>query len=180
LELAAHLHNGREGKGRFLNGNKEMAEAVALAASVAGLVGLSGQILQGSLFLRQFLEDIRDAPSEVCDLKDEIELFTLVASDTDRLVKQAGDINGAISISWASYARTLERCRKIVDNLGRELQECAGMAAEGRLRWWRRLRVATRKEALAGYLRRLDRAKGQLLAVQANITQSVSSSSDDP
>jgi hypothetical protein len=42
-----------------------MAEAVALAASVAGLVGLTGQIIQGTLFIQKFFEDVRDAPAEV-------------------------------------------------------------------------------------------------------------------
>ena len=60
-----------------------MAEAVGLAASVAGLVGLAGQVLQGGLFIQQFFEDIRDAPAKVLDLRDELELFAFVASDTE-------------------------------------------------------------------------------------------------
>jgi hypothetical protein len=35
-----------------------MAEAVGLAASIAGLVGIAGQILKGGLFIREFFEDV--------------------------------------------------------------------------------------------------------------------------
>jgi hypothetical protein len=35
-----------------------MAEAVGLAASVAGLVSLAGQIIKGGLFIREFFEDV--------------------------------------------------------------------------------------------------------------------------
>lgn len=42
-----------------------MAEAVGLAASIAGLIGLAGQVLQGGLFIQQFFEDVRDAPAGV-------------------------------------------------------------------------------------------------------------------
>lgn len=35
-----------------------MAEAVGLAASIAGLVGIAGQILKGALFIREFVEDV--------------------------------------------------------------------------------------------------------------------------
>lgn len=60
-----------------------MAEAAGLAASVAGLVGLAGQVLQGSLFIKQFFEDVCDAPVEVLDLRDELELFAFVVRDTE-------------------------------------------------------------------------------------------------
>jgi hypothetical protein len=53
--------------------NEGMAEAVGLAASIAGLIGLAGQVLQGGLFIQQFFEDVRGAPAEVLDLRDELE-----------------------------------------------------------------------------------------------------------
>lgn len=43
-----------------------MAEAaVGLAASVAGLVGLTGQALQGCLFVKNFLGDVKNATEDV-------------------------------------------------------------------------------------------------------------------
>jgi hypothetical protein len=41
-----------------------MAEAVGLAASIAGLIGLTGRIIQSTLFIQKFFKDIRDAPEE--------------------------------------------------------------------------------------------------------------------
>jgi hypothetical protein len=146
-----------------------MAEAVGFAASITGMLGLSGQIIQGSLFIREFFDDLHNAPTEVCDLKDEIELFTVVASDTEIIVKNVEDYVTAQSLD--NLSKTLRRCRDIVVHIGHELNECAGNRVGGKLNWWKRLRVATRKKTLAAYIERLDRAKGQLLAVHANVTQ---------
>lgn len=98
-----------------------MAEAVGLAASVAGLIGLSGQILQGGLFMRKFFDDIRNAPAEVLDLKDELELFTLVACDTERLFQQASLVG--ISIESSTFTQILERCARIVADIGSKLEK---------------------------------------------------------
>jgi hypothetical protein len=52
-----------------------MAEALGAAGSIAGLVGLAGQIAQGVLFLHGFFSDIRDAPEEIRDLRAELDQY---------------------------------------------------------------------------------------------------------
>jgi len=146
-----------------------MAEAVGLAASFAGLIGLSGQVLQGSLFIRKFFDDVREAPAEVLDLKDELELFTLVARDTEKLFQQAS--LAGISIENPTSTRALERCSTVVMDIGQKLEKYAGKMTVTKTPWWSRVRVAARKETFVDYMRRLERAKGQLLVVQSNITQ---------
>jgi hypothetical protein len=146
-----------------------MAEAIGLGASIAGLVGLAGQIVQGGLFIRKFFEDIRDAPAVVLDLTDELDLFTFVARDTEELFQQAS--LAGISFQDATITRTLERCFHIVSDIGNKLEKYAGKSKAGAKPWWARLRVAARKEAFGESMRRLERAKGQLLVVQSNLTQ---------
>jgi hypothetical protein len=146
-----------------------MAEAAGLAASIAGLVGLAGQVLQGGLFIKQFFEDVRDAPVEVLDLRDELELFAFVVRDTEKLLQRASETRP--SIDTTSFRRTLERCAQIVKDIGDRFVQCVENAGEDTRLWWKRLKVASRKKALANYMRRLERAKGQLLVVQSNLTQ---------
>jgi hypothetical protein len=146
-----------------------MAEAVALAASIAGLVGLAGQVLQGSLFIQEFFEDMCDAPAEVLDLRDELELFTFVASDTNKLLQTASQTY--LSIDTSNFTRTLERCDSLVKEIGNKLVQYAGNPGQHRRLWWKRLKVASRKKTLSDYMVRLERAKGLLLVVQSNLTQ---------
>ena len=175
-----------------------MAEAVGLAASVAGLVGLAGQVLQGGLFIQKFFDDVRNAPAEVQDLKDELDLFTFIAKDTKKLFETARD--DGVPVSSAAFERTLERCGAIVHDIGLKLEHFVGEKgkevaltsqndpassygpnvlaplepsrnSERPRIWWAKLKVASRKKALGEYLQRLERAKSQLLAVQANLTQ---------
>jgi len=129
-----------------------MAEAVALAASVAGLTGLAGQILQGCIFIRKFFEHVRDAPEEVLDLRDELELFTLVASDTEKLFQRAGD--DEMLIPAVQYKRILERCANIVKDIADRLEQYAGKPEGWKRQWWSRLKVASRKRTLAECMRR--------------------------
>jgi len=46
-----------------------MAEAMGIAASVVGIVGFAGQVLQGCQIVRTFLDDFKDAPAYIDDLK---------------------------------------------------------------------------------------------------------------
>jgi hypothetical protein len=103
---------------------------------------------------------VRDAPAEVLDLRDELELFAVVARDTEKLLRHASET--FTTIDTVNYPQALERC------------ECAGTAGQDKRFWWRRLKVASRKKTLAKYMQRLERAKGQLLAAQSNLTQYVS------
>lgn len=146
-----------------------MAEAVGLAASVAGLVGLAGQVLRGGLFIQQFFEDVRDAPAEVLDLRDELELFACVANDTKTLLQRASET--LASLDTSNFSRSLERCERILKEIGNKFTRYTVNKKHDKKLWWERLKVASRKKALGEYLRRLQGAKGQLLVVQSNLTQ---------
>jgi hypothetical protein len=46
-----------------------MAEAIGIAASVIGIVGFAGQVSQGCQIISTFLDDFKDAPAYIDDLK---------------------------------------------------------------------------------------------------------------
>jgi hypothetical protein len=71
--------------------------------------------------MRKFFEDVRDAPAEVLDLKDELELFTFVSCDTEKLFRHASLVG--ILIESSTFTRTLRKCSNIVTDIGQKLGE---------------------------------------------------------
>jgi hypothetical protein len=63
-----------------------MAEAVGLAASIAGLIGITGQPGKGILFIKGFLDDAKDAPDDIRLLSVEVELLSSAAQKTESLL----------------------------------------------------------------------------------------------
>jgi hypothetical protein len=92
-----------------------------------------------------------------------------VARDTEKLLRHASET--FTTIDTVNYPQALERCECIVKEIGDRHGQCAGTAGQDKRFWWRRLKVASRKKTLAKYMQRLERAKGQLLAAQSNLTQ---------
>jgi hypothetical protein len=105
----------------------------------------------------------------VQDLKDELELFAVVAGDAQTLFQRAE--HDQVPLSADTPSRTLHRCLTIVEDIGGKLDEYAGRTTNGRKGWWMRMKAASRKKTLLGYLQRLERAKSQLVVLQANLTQ---------
>ena len=68
-----------------------MAEAVGLAGSIAGLVGLANQALKGGLAIQKFFEDVRDAPAEVLDLRGVARALYSRARDMEKLLWHASE-----------------------------------------------------------------------------------------
>ncbi|XMA07321.1 hypothetical protein WAI453_000112 [Rhynchosporium graminicola] len=59
-----------------------MAEAVGLAASIAGLIWNTGQIAKTGLFIKGFLSAIKDAPNYIRSLAAELESLSAAAAKT--------------------------------------------------------------------------------------------------
>jgi hypothetical protein len=59
-----------------------MAEAIGLAGSVAGLVGLAGQLLNGCRLVKGFLDDAKQAPDDIRDLHMEM---GILAAEADKI-----------------------------------------------------------------------------------------------
>ena len=94
-----------------------MAEAIGIAASVVGIVGFAGQILQGCQIVRGFLDDFKEAPAYVQDLRTILQVFQ--ASLTTLISKLNNEGAGSEDLRLAlEYSRKcLQRLQVIVENL---------------------------------------------------------------
>ena len=96
-----------------------MAEAIGIAASVVGIVGFAGQVLQGCQIARTFLGDFKDAPAYIDDLKAILHAFQ--ASLTTLISKYSDEAPGGEDLRLAlEYSgKCIQRLQAIIDNLQR-------------------------------------------------------------
>jgi hypothetical protein len=142
-----------------------MAEALGLAASAASFVGLAGQILQGCQNIRTFLDDVKDASSDLQNLSQEVIAFesglTTFKQLLDRIERDGYDI---------SYtAEQVTQALNYSDQAVQGLQKLISKYKEGGLTLWRQVGVAFRKDKLEKRSRSLEKAKLHLLITQVNI-----------
>jgi hypothetical protein len=97
-----------------------MAEAVGLAASVGGLVGLMGQLLEGCIFIKDSVRDAKNAPQEIKLLSEEVDILSSAARNTKRLMEQM-KVSG-LAIDEAEYEPALRQCIRAVEVLGKQLR----------------------------------------------------------
>jgi hypothetical protein len=91
--------------------------------------------LKGGVTIQQFFEEVRDAPAEVLDLREELELFAVVARDTEKVLQHANET--FTTIDTVNFPRALERCECIVKEIGNRHGQCAGTAGQDKRFWWR-------------------------------------------
>lgn len=73
-----------------------MADPLSIAASVAGLLGLTGQVLHGCKVVKKFLDDVVNAPVEIRSLGHEINILVAMMNDFETLL--AKDKVGQVSV----------------------------------------------------------------------------------
>ncbi|KAH7317896.1 hypothetical protein BKA65DRAFT_109683 [Rhexocercosporidium sp. MPI-PUGE-AT-0058] len=145
-----------------------MAEVVGLAASVAGLVALTGQIGKSILFIKGFLEDTKNAPEEIHSLAAEIELLGSAAKKTDGLlVKCNAD---GLDIDLEEERKGLTRYADMIERLKEKIEKDAKNFGVGRGRWWERVGSAARKKSVEGYLVGVERAKTLVIGIETKIS----------
>jgi hypothetical protein len=146
-----------------------MAEAIGLAANLAGLIGLAGQLLEGCLFVKDFLEDIKSAPQEIKTLSEEIGILSSAARSTTRLIERLKE--PGLTIDQAEYEPALRQCIRTVQILGQEVEGYVKKGSgDGGMKWWDKMKVASKKKSLGSHIERLERAKTQIHMVQLNIS----------
>jgi hypothetical protein len=94
-----------------------MAEVFGIAASVVSLVGFAGQILQGCQIVRTFLDDVKEAPAYIEDLKTILQAFQ--ASIATIISKLSDDDPGSDELRLAlQYSgKCTQSLQEIVQNL---------------------------------------------------------------
>jgi len=143
-----------------------MAEAVGLAASVIGIIGLAGKISQGCQVAAQFWDDFRDSPKSVRQLQEELELLRQVAMDLNVL---GSDIQQSF-VASATLACALKQCFEAMEPISKLIAKHLAKIKGGREhKWWDQAKLAWRQDRVAKCVVQIERAKLQLQGVQLNI-----------
>jgi len=133
-----------------------MAELIGVVASGISIVQLAGQIAESAITLKQYWDQIKDAPSEISNLLGEIESFELILrgiGDDQMGISQFRPINPSMQQTLNLCNRAAEQLKSLVDDLSRKL--------EGKRGWKKTLtsiKVVLRKEDIKSLKKRLKYA----------------------
>lgn len=131
-----------------------MAEIFGVAASAIGVVGVAAQCADGIKKLREFCNDVKNAPQELSDMADELELLTHTIAGIEKQIKTCAHIPTPVS-----PVEALRFCQKSVQNTASIVEE---LSTEISRRNTGALRAAWKKKSLQVYMTRIERAKTSL------------------
>ncbi|KAH7400462.1 hypothetical protein BKA64DRAFT_482361 [Cadophora sp. MPI-SDFR-AT-0126] len=144
-----------------------MAEAVGLAASIASLVAIVGQVGKSVLFIKGFFEDIKNAPDDIRSLAEEIEMLASAAQKTKGLLVKYQETGLGLDVE--NECKALKRYVGMVERLGVKIEKDVKKFGDGKGRWWQRMQSAARKKELAGFLKGLERTKTLVMGIEMKI-----------
>lgn len=147
-----------------------MAEAVGLAASIAGLVSLAGQVFSGCVTLKALFDDTRNALEDIRRLHAELGILEVEVGNMSRdAEKMVGDLTSLTEDDVKSYKSVLDHCQYVVSEMTAEIDKQKKKVG-GDAKWWDQIKIATRKKKYAEYSSRIERAKTQVLMVGHRIS----------
>lgn len=151
-----------------------MAEAaLGAAGSIASLVSLAGQVVQGILILHGFYNDIRDAPEEVRSLRIELDQFRKLYEGLEKLSKLYRPCDMTDNV-FDDLHSALIPCKDLTDKLVHQIGKYNVQHGSGkRKRVWSQVKLAVRKQQYRDYLAALERAKSTLIATQISMNTCV-------
>ena len=102
------------------------AEAIAFGASVVGFIGLTGQILQGCLFVQGFLEALEDAPADIEALQSELLIFQTSLDKFQSTLNVVDDdaIGEDVRLALEYSNKAINDLRKVVSKLADRRHGC--------------------------------------------------------
>lgn len=137
-------------------------EVLAAASSVFAVVSLALQLADNVQRLVDFWDSVKDAPSEVAEIRSQLRvlgaLLRRIEIDVQHAASDDGDSLGheCLVICKGSVAK--------LEKLSRELDH--ELSRNGIQRKWSCLRKALREKELASYWSELERAKSTLIMYQ--------------
>jgi hypothetical protein len=140
-----------------------MADPLSIAAGVAGLIGLSGQIFSGCLLAKSFLDDVKNAPKDITALKSELETLSMTAKSFERLVDGCRVLEPNMK---QDSATVLKQCLDAVDSLKKYVEtECKdGKGVRNRIK------VAGKNSTIEKCVVKLSRLNAAMQATQNNVS----------
>ena len=102
------------------------AEAIAFGASVVGFIGLTGQILQGCLFVQDFLEALEDAPADIEALQSELLIFQTSLDKFQSTLNVVDDdaVGEDVRLALEYSNKAINDLRKVVSKLADRRHGC--------------------------------------------------------
>jgi hypothetical protein len=141
-----------------------MAEVLGVVASGIAVAQLADQIVRSIRNIHDFWQSIRDAPKDLNDALEELEIL----GDTLLGLQEDLSDRGGREMPGASAAKCLQYCRKVADDLEAivvGLQQ--GLDGKRGRRQLAAVKAVLQKRTLQDFQQRLDRAKWMLtLAIQ--------------
>ncbi|KAL2071793.1 hypothetical protein VTL71DRAFT_13028 [Oculimacula yallundae] len=144
-----------------------MAEAIGLAASVAGLIAFTGQIAKTGLFIKGFLSDVKNAPDDIRSLAIEFELLSSAAAKTESMLVKCQ--RSGIDLDLKDESKVMARYADSIKQLGGRIEKDVVKFGAGGGKWWDRLGSATRKKELAEFLVGMERSKTLMMDVEMRL-----------
>ncbi|KAE8443215.1 hypothetical protein EG329_002083 [Mollisiaceae sp. DMI_Dod_QoI] len=133
-----------------------MAEAFTLGATVVSVVGFAGQVLQGCAVVRAFLDDLKDAPGYIEDLKSIIVVF------------EASLTSLKSTLSEDNASAELRPALEYSDKCIRDLEETIRKLRDEGPGWKRNLSAVRWKSKIVKQVENLKTARALLTGVQMN------------
>ncbi|TEY40779.1 hypothetical protein BOTCAL_0421g00050 [Botryotinia calthae] len=131
-----------------------MAE-IGIIASGIGVASFGLQLMDGIRKLKQFWDEVKEAPKDIHDTLEELETLSLILSDI-----QKSDLNMP-SIPSATATRCLELCRRGTDMLNTTVKDMNG--AISKRRKIGSVKVVLKKDTLEKFRNRLREAQYMLM-----------------
>jgi hypothetical protein len=137
------------------------AEAIAFGASVVGFIGLAGQILQGCLFVQDFLEALEDAPADIEALQSEVLIFQTSLDKFQSTLNVVDDdaIGEDVRLALEYSKKAINDLRKVVSKLADRRHGCITNFS-----------MVVRKVRISRHVKTLERAWMLLLCAQMNMS----------
>jgi len=136
-----------------------MAELVGVVASSIAVAQLASQIVQNIRNIHDFWQSIRDAPKDLSEALEELELL----GDTLVELHKNLDRHAGRQLPGAPAIRCMQHCRRVADDLEAIVVDLhKGPDDKKSRRRWAAIKAALRKRALQDFQQRLDRAKSML------------------
>lgn len=133
-----------------------MAEAFALGATVVSVMGFTGQVLQGCLAIRAFLDDLEDAPVYIEDLKSILDVF------------EASLTNLKSTLSEENASVELRPALEYSDKCIRDLEGTIRKLRDGGPGWKKNLSAVRWKGKIVKQVENLKTARALLTGIQMN------------
>ena len=130
-----------------------------VGAATVAFIGLAAQVVQGMIFVHDFLDQVQDAPEKIRSLQAELRLLRDIISKIKDEFQASAVAEDVCRIAYSALSLIQARVGTLCDFI----ETCSPRKpGRGRL-LWKSLSVTFRRQKFSDYLMDLERAKGNLM-----------------